>query len=415
MKFIMIVVITSCAPNRALSTPGIAPHAPPERTAARKQSGTSSHAGHPANAIPTQAVANAAIVSCPSAPMFSRPQRKATATAEAGEDQRRRVEERVADAVRPGESAADQQLVGAERAVADQRDQHRADEKGRDHRGQGEEELAEGSHGFVAQAAASPPVISSPISSVDVRAGVDLGHDPSPAHDQQAVGERRHLLELGGDEQDGAAGVAQLDQPAVDELDAADVHAARRLRHQQELRRQRQLAAEDQLLLIAAGEGAGGEVEVRRADVEGFDDPLGAPADRRRSSQERQGPTATGGRSSTPRMAFSARSKSSSRPRRWRSSGTWAIPRSLRRGPVSDGDVHAAELDRAGRRSRRSTSPASASISSVWPFPSTPATPTISPARTVEGDAVEPLPPSRVLSGRDRARAAPARPASPPA
>ena len=81
MKFIMIVVITSCAPKRALSTPGIAPHAAPERMAAAKQRGISSHAGQPAKVIPAQAVANAAMVSCPSAPMLSRPQRKATATA----------------------------------------------------------------------------------------------------------------------------------------------------------------------------------------------------------------------------------------------------------------------------------------------------------------------------------------------
>ena len=61
MKFIMIVVITSCAPKCALSTPGIAPHAAPATIAVRKQSGTSSHADHPAKVIPTQAVAKAAM------------------------------------------------------------------------------------------------------------------------------------------------------------------------------------------------------------------------------------------------------------------------------------------------------------------------------------------------------------------
>ena len=61
MKFIMIVVMTSCAPNRALSTPGIAPHTAPERMAVRKQSGMSIQADHPANVIPTQAVAKEAM------------------------------------------------------------------------------------------------------------------------------------------------------------------------------------------------------------------------------------------------------------------------------------------------------------------------------------------------------------------
>ena len=81
MKFIMIVVMTSCAPNRALSTPGIPPHTPPASTAAKQQSGTNRIAGSPPKVIPTQAVAKEAMYSWPSAPMFSRPQRKATATA----------------------------------------------------------------------------------------------------------------------------------------------------------------------------------------------------------------------------------------------------------------------------------------------------------------------------------------------
>ncbi len=61
MKFIMIVVMTSWAPNRALSTPGIPPQTPPASTAARQQRGTSSTAGSPAKVIPTQAVTNEAI------------------------------------------------------------------------------------------------------------------------------------------------------------------------------------------------------------------------------------------------------------------------------------------------------------------------------------------------------------------
>ena len=60
MKFIMIVVMTSWAPKRALSTPGTAPQKPPARSAARKQSGTSSHAERPAKVMPTQAVTKAA-------------------------------------------------------------------------------------------------------------------------------------------------------------------------------------------------------------------------------------------------------------------------------------------------------------------------------------------------------------------
>jgi hypothetical protein len=81
MKFIMIVLITSCDPNRALRTPGIAPQAAPAPIDAAKHSGTSTMAGSDPSTMPTHAVANAAMYSCPSAPMFSRPARKATDTA----------------------------------------------------------------------------------------------------------------------------------------------------------------------------------------------------------------------------------------------------------------------------------------------------------------------------------------------
>jgi hypothetical protein len=81
MKFNMIVLITSCDPKRAFSTPGIAAQAAPAPTAARQQSGTSRSDGSPASLIPTHAVAKAATYNCPSAPMFSRPPRSATATA----------------------------------------------------------------------------------------------------------------------------------------------------------------------------------------------------------------------------------------------------------------------------------------------------------------------------------------------
>src|SRR5215218_5281510 len=81
---------------------------------------------------------------------------------------------------------------------------------------------------------------------------VHLADDAAVVEDEQAVGKRSDLFEFRGDEQDGAALVAQLDQLAVDELDGADVHAARRLRDEQELRAQAELAADDELLLVAA-------------------------------------------------------------------------------------------------------------------------------------------------------------------
>jgi hypothetical protein len=61
MKFNMMVLITSCDPKRAFSTPGIAAQKAPLSIAPAKQNGTRSHGVKLAKVIPTHAVANAAI------------------------------------------------------------------------------------------------------------------------------------------------------------------------------------------------------------------------------------------------------------------------------------------------------------------------------------------------------------------
>ena len=62
------------------------------------------------------------------------------------------------------------------------------------------------------------------------------------------------LVELERDEQHRPALVALLDQPAVDELDRADVEPARRLGGDQHAWVAVDLAGEDHLLLVAARE-----------------------------------------------------------------------------------------------------------------------------------------------------------------
>ena len=75
-------------------------------------------------------------------------------------------------------------------------------------------------------------------------------------HDGDAVGERADLVQLGRDEQHRRARVALGDELAVDELDGADIHAARGLRGEQHARLAADLARDDDLLLVAAGERA---------------------------------------------------------------------------------------------------------------------------------------------------------------
>ena len=71
-------------------------------------------------------------------------------------------------------------------------------------------------------------------------------------HDRDAIGHLEHLVELGGDEQNGRAGIALGDDLAVNELDAADVEAACGLVEHEQLQVAVELARNDELLLIAA-------------------------------------------------------------------------------------------------------------------------------------------------------------------
>src|SRR5829696_8416916 len=81
-----------------------------------------------------------------------------------------------------------------------------------------------------------------------------LADDLALEHDEDAVCEREHLLELERDQQDRTALVPLLDEPPVHELDRAHVEAARRLRRDEHLRVAVDLARHDHLLLVAAGE-----------------------------------------------------------------------------------------------------------------------------------------------------------------
>ena len=69
--------------------------------------------------------------------------------------------------------------------------------------------------------------------------------DPAAVHDRDPVGERHDLVQFAGDQQHGGAVVALVHDPAVDELDRADVHAAGRLRGDEQLQRPGHLAGHD--------------------------------------------------------------------------------------------------------------------------------------------------------------------------
>ena len=77
----MIVTMTSWAPVRALSTPGIAPHTAPPRNPNTTASGTWTIIGRPVNANEANTPKIAPRYSWPSPPMLNRPDRNPSATA----------------------------------------------------------------------------------------------------------------------------------------------------------------------------------------------------------------------------------------------------------------------------------------------------------------------------------------------
>ena len=93
--------------------------------------------------------------------------------------------------------------------------------------------------------------------------------------DRDAVGNIHDLIQLKGDEQDGDALVALPDQHFVHILDRADVQAAGGLDGDQEFGLLGDLTADDDLLLVAAGQAAGQlGTAVLRTHIVGLDQLL---------------------------------------------------------------------------------------------------------------------------------------------
>jgi hypothetical protein len=98
---------------------------------------------------------------------------------------------------------------------------------------------------------------------------VERRDDATLVHDGDPVGEGENLVELRGDQEDRDAPVAHPDELVVDELDRADVDAARRLgRDDQAGVGVAELTGDDDLLLVAARQRLGGGADPRGPHVE---------------------------------------------------------------------------------------------------------------------------------------------------
>src|SRR6185369_13372200 len=122
--------------------------------------------------------------------------------------------------------------------------------------------------------------------------------DAAARDDEQPVADLEQLVELLADDEHRAAGVAQREQFAPDLCRGADVDTPGRLRNDEELGLCVDLAADDELLQVAAREALRRRARAAGLDVEALDERSGerldvadaqppARADRARARQER--------------------------------------------------------------------------------------------------------------------------------
>ena len=216
--------------------------------------------------------------------MLNRPAWKQIATERPGEDEARRVEQRVADAFEIAERAKDEALDGFERILADrQHDETGDDEGGGDIDERDERDVRPGGQGLQRRAHAARSLDARHQEAEVLGVGLfrpALAGDAAAAEHDDAVGEREDLVEFDRDQEHRLAGVALRDDPLVDEFDRADVDAAGRLPDEQDLGIAFDLARQHELLLIAAGEIGGLEQRRARPDVEGLHLLVGVGDDR---------------------------------------------------------------------------------------------------------------------------------------
>ena len=225
-------------------------------------------------------------------------------------------------------------------------------------------------------------------SSAGVTVGrVELGDDAPAQHHEQPVGQADQLLEVGRDRAATARPAARASR-RMSQMTAWAPTSTPRVgcAAMQHLGVARHLAADDQLLLVAAGQRERRHVDARRAHVELVDD-LARSRSRDRAAVDRQPPLTNGAPLWWPSSTFSHSGSGSTRPslvavlrdvadaghRAGRSVASVAEVAALEQRPVPLAVAQAHDrLD-----------------SSVWPLPSTPAMPTISPPWTSNDTSVE--------------------------
>ena len=275
-------MITSCAPNFALSAPGSAPTAPPPTAAGddvhgQRRDRREPFRQHESDERRGESARGELALGADVEQAGAQSHRHG----ESGERERRRLVEHLAEAVRVAPCALEQQAIHRARVLPEHQDQRVADDGGDEQRHDG------GKHGFFdvraqrrssrrshsrhAALAPAAPVMCRPSTS-DARLGARHHSDePAAVHHRDAIGERENLRQVGRDEENRFPRIARFAQASVNQLDRADVHTASRLCGEQHLKRALHFARDDDLLLVAAGQRAHGAGRIGGADVERFD------------------------------------------------------------------------------------------------------------------------------------------------
>ena len=216
-----------------------------------------------------------------------------------------------------------------------------------------------------------------------------IGDDAAAIHHRDAVGELKQLFEVLADQKHAPPPARSCQELAVDEFGCADVDAARRLGGEQDSRVARELAGEERLLQVAAGQCRGARFWPGGADVEARD-LLGGELARWRC-RSRMPSRLKGGRSIQGSAMLSASGSAPIMPIVMRSSGTRPTPCAC----ICRGEGASMRSAMIAIEPETGTStPATTSASSRWPLPETPAMPTISPARSVSETSRSAAPPA---------------------
>ena len=263
MKFSMIVTITSCAPNLALSTPGTAPTssaAERRRDDADREREQRGDAG--GQQQPHERRAESARRELALGADVEQSRAQAERDGEPGEDERRRLVEHLPEAVRVAPRAFEQQPIDGARRLAEAQDQQVADDGATSSatsggriasssalgatRGWSWRPRSAGRHRRRIRSRVMPPLRAGHVRAEHVRRSPRL-------RGRTATNLPPYITAMRSDSASTSASSAETSRIAlpcvarvaklrVDELDRADVDAARRLRGEQHLEVARHLA-----------------------------------------------------------------------------------------------------------------------------------------------------------------------------